>query len=248
MKKLVVLAIILALLLPAQNWAATPVHDASSNSGSQLNKTSTLAYSHTAGTLTNGIAVARVSSQDSTPGTISGVTYNGAAMTQCPTNSPAIFNTFSAISLWYYLNPPAGASAVVATFSEVMNDHIVNVSTYSNVDPSAPIGTCAKAVNFDTVNPSEARVTVTSAVGELVVGLGVMASATGAAATTNTSRANVLESTNTAFVGVEETGAASVNLSVTLAESRNNAALGVSLKPSIDSVLQSPNVPMEVFQ
>jgi hypothetical protein len=151
------------LVWTVPSWAATPTHDASSNSGVKSNESATSPYSsHTAGTLTNGIAIIRVSSQDTTPGTISGVIYNGVAATQCPTNSPTSFDASSrsAISLWYYKAPPAGASAVVATLSEVMNAHIVSVSTYSNVNQAAPIGTCAAAVDFDTTAPSEARVTV----------------------------------------------------------------------------------------
>lgn len=234
MKKILLL-IPLFCLLASPVLAATPTHDASSNSGAKTNESSTSAYTHTAGTLTSGVAIIRVSSQDSTPGTISGVTYNGAAATQI--GSSACFSTSSrsCISLWYYKNPPSGASAVVATFSEVMNAHIVNVSTYSNVNQASPIGTANSATDFDIVNPSEARVTITSAVGELVVGLCAFATATGAAtaAAGSTDRGNVLLSTNTAHVGLEATGAASVNIGCTLAESRNNGALGVSLKPSV---------------
>jgi len=210
---------------------ATPAHDASSNSGSQLNKSSTNAYSHTAGTLTHGIAIIRVSAQDSTPGTLTGVTYNGAAATQIGTTATFASSNRHQLSLWYYLNPPAGASAVVATFSEVMNDHIVIVSTYSNVDQTTPIDTAniVTVIDFDTVNPSEGRATITSATGKLVVGAGYFASPTGAGATTNTSRGNVLESGTSNLIGLEDTAGASVVLSCTISETVNNCVKGASL-------------------
>jgi hypothetical protein len=72
------LLFLLGLALPAS--AATPAFDAASNSGVKNNVSSTSGYSHVAGTLTNGIAVCGVTFQDGT-GTVSSVTYGGAAMT-----------------------------------------------------------------------------------------------------------------------------------------------------------------------
>ena len=229
------LILLLSLLITGPALAATPTFDAASNSGVKSNASSTASYNHTAGTLSNGIAICAVTSQDSTPGTISGVTYGGAAMTNVGTTQTIDTVTSHAFSLWYKLAPSAGASAVVATFSEVMNSHVVSCATYSNVNQSSPIGTPAAADNFDTVNPSEARVTVTSAVGEVVVAIAMFASATASGTTSHNSRASVLASSNH-FHGLSDTsGAATVNMSWTLAESRNNGIYGVSLKPSTDN-------------
>ncbi len=245
------LTLLFCSLLASPGWAATPTHDVSSNSGVKSNESATSAYSHVAGTLANGIAIIRVSSQDTTPGTISGVTYNGAAAIQCPAGSPTSFasSNRNAISLWYYLSPPAGSAAVVATFSEVMNSHIVSVSTYSNVDQSSPIGTCNAAVNFDATAPSEARVTVSSAVGELVVAIGSFASSTNTPTSSHDVRAAVLNSGNHNHCGTDTAGAdTTVNMSCADAGSFSNAILGVSLKPSSGAILQSRPLPRFLFE
>jgi hypothetical protein len=231
------LAGIFSLVLLTPVWALTPTHDASSSSGSKLNQQTTSGFTHTAGTISNGIAIIRVASQDSTPGTISGVTYNGQAATQCPTNSPLATGGGGSqfvVSLWYYKLPPAGSSAVVASFSEVMNWHAIVVSTYANVNQTTPIGTCAAAADFDTTAPSEARVTVTSAVGELVVAVAGFRSTTNTPTTSQNNRGTALTSTTMSIGGSDADGAATVNMSWSDAGSFNNAIIGVSLKPSVD--------------
>lgn len=239
-------SLLLSLCLSSPAWAGTPTYDAASNSGNKPNESSTSSYSHTAGTLTNGIAIIAVTSQDSTPGVISGVTYGGSAATQCPTNSPVTVATNNAVSLWYYKSPPAGASAVVATFKvgevlEVMNSHVVSTVTYANVNQTDPIGTCASAGNFDTVAPSEARVTVTSAVGEVVAAIALFASSTTNTPTTSqNSRAVVLTSGTKSHCHIDAAGAATVNMSCADAGSIENAIIGVSLKPSVDGRARQP--------
>lgn len=217
-----------------------PTHDASSSSGTQSNVQNTgdgaaPDYSHTAGTLTNGIAIVRVCSQDSTPGTITGVTYGGNACIQI---GSAVGPTASAkASLWYHLNPSAGSSAVVASFTEVMNAHTVSVSTYSDVDQSTPYVSRANnpqsANDFDTVNPSEARVTIDSAVGELVVAVALFVGPTVSGATAQNSRSSQLVSGNHFHGGSDADGAATVAMSWTLAQSQQNAILGVSLQAPV---------------
>jgi hypothetical protein len=173
---------------------------------------------------------------------LSGVTYGGAAMTNVGTTQSVDADTSQKFSLWYKLAPSAGASAVVATFSEVMNSHIVSCATYSNVNQSSPIGTPAAFDSFDTVNPSEARVTVTSAVGEVVVAVVTFTSATASGTTSQNSRASVLDSTNHFHGQSDAAGAATVNMSWTIAESKNSGIYGVSLKPSSDRRAVAPVV------
>ncbi len=190
--------------------------------------------SHTAGSLTNGVAIISVGWQDSTPGTLTTVTYGGAEAT-------ALHNSLSVaadikMSLWLYKNPPAGGSTVQANFSEAINGTTIRVSTYSGVDQTTSTGSVATNSGSSTT----ASVDVSSAAGELVidaVGSGLNAGSTGSATVgaDQTSRANFAVSGNHRHLGSEEPGAGTVTMSWEYNATRVWGSIGVALKPAGDS-------------
>jgi hypothetical protein len=232
------LVLLLSLLLSSPAWAATPTFDAVSENGSGAGVTNATSstHSHTAGTLTNGIAMVCVTTQDASVDH-DGVTYGGNVATQI---GSTIANNNVANSLWYYLAPPAGASDVVANFGgDNMNTILVSVVTYANVNQSSPINTACgsgsglcSANNFDTTDPAEAQVTVTSAVGELVVGCGSIGSGSADPTTSNTLRSAMFIASNHRHGQVEAAGAATVDVDLSGAGNNFNTMLGISLKPS----------------
>ena len=97
------------------------------------------------------------------------------------------------LTLWYRLLGSVGSAtpAIVATFSEIMNTHTVFISTYSGCDQASPLNTePAAVIDYDTVNLSNAQITVPTAVGETVVCLAAFNGST-VAATTGTPRAAI---------------------------------------------------------
>lgn len=229
---------LLILLFASPSWAAVS-HDATSTS-TQNNISVGSGYTHTrGGTCPNAIAIASVNFQDSTPGTISGVTYNGSAMTAICTVSGCANNALDAgggnkifASLWYYKNPPSGASAVVPTFSESMNSVTIATSTYCGVDQTTPIGTAVTA----TQGLSAPSVTVTSAVGELVVDTVAGPDRTYTVDASQTQRSNFQDVGNHEHVSSEEAGASSVVMSWSLNSNGSTGSIGVPLKPAAATV------------
>lgn len=90
---------------------------------------------------------------------VSGVTWNGVAMTLVDQLKPDM-----AASLWYIVNPPTASSTVTITFDGLWQGYGI-VASYQDVDQVTPIGTAAKTSGTG----STASLSVTSATGELVV-------------------------------------------------------------------------------
>ena len=209
-------------LIPIQGWAIT--HDATSISA-QTNVQNP-SYTHTRGAVcANPIAVIKLTYQDSTPGTISSVTYNGTGATQVGTTQTAGNNDY--VNLWRVLNPPSGGSTVQANFSEVMNDVAIDTSTYCGVDQTTPFGTAVMSTGLDTTVTS----TVTSASGELVVDIGLISGTrTITVGASQTERAN--NQSNHRHVSSDEAGAASVTMSWTISSMQTWAQVAAPLKPA----------------
>lgn len=223
-------------LVPGLSWAI-PSHDATSNSGALANVT-TPSYAHTRGAVcANPVAVIRITSQDSTPGTLNSVTYNGSGATIASgtTHKKADpSGTNVARSLWIYKNPPSGASTVQANFSEVMNAVIISTSTYCDVDQTTPTGTGVEGENASS-GPS---VNVSSAATELVVDVVGVDTGTDTTLTVGASqngRANLNSASNHRHGGSDETGAATTTMSWTLGATRYWGTTAVALKPAAAS-------------
>jgi hypothetical protein len=201
-----------------------PVVDvASSFSGGS---TASLTWSHTCtGTGTDGILIVAAGFGETPPNTMS-ATYNAVAMTAVP-SSYKDDGVFDGVQLFYMLVPPTGAHNVVVSYSPNPTGCAAGAVSYTGVNQSTPFGTAATASGSSAI----ASVSVTSAVGELVIG--ALASDSNNTITINggTSRWEV-ESVggDTSYSQGDFTGASSVTVRWDQLNT-NWAITGVSLKP-----------------
>lgn len=220
----------LVLLSGGQVWAAI-THDATSTSA-QTNVQNP-SYTHTRGaTCANPIAITKVTYQDSTPGTISSVTYGGSGMTQVGTTRDTTGSGNSDfVNIWQLVGVSAGGATVQANFSEVMNDVQISTSTYCGVHQGTPIGTAAGASSSGTT----VTVNVTSATGELVVDAAVISGTrTITVGGGQTERTNV--QSNHRHVASDEPGAGTTTMSWTISSLQSWAQVAAPLKPAADAV------------
>lgn len=235
------IALLLACLLwGAPAWAAIAI-DATTDNGTVTNQQNP-SYSHTAGSISNGVALVCVTWQDSTPGTLSSVTYGGNAMTAlcgagegCTNSARQATGANLFTSLWIYKNPSSGSATVQANFSEVINGIILSTRTYSGVDQTTSTGTVASANG----SSSPVTVNVSSAVAELVVDCAVGADQTYTVGASQTQRTNTEIAGNQEHLTSDEPGAGTVTMS--WAQNSGNwwATIAVPLKPATAAARQS---------
>ncbi len=98
--------------------------------------------------------------------TVTGVTYNGAALTLEGTET----NSDDArVEIWSLVAPDTGTHNVVITFSAALNQEAVaGVMTFTGVDQSTPLGSFYSAQDDDTATAS---LNITSTEGEFVYGV-----------------------------------------------------------------------------
>jgi hypothetical protein len=214
---------------------ATPTYDVASTS-SQINQQNP-SYTHTAGSGSNTVALILIGYQDSTPGTISSVTYGGVACTALQTElegGDLTSNIFAA--LYIKKGVTAGGATVQVNFSETMNIVKITTITYHNVDQTTSTGTVATTANLSgTAQPST---DVTSAVGELVVDVMVSGPRTVTVHASQTERSNFGNDGNFTAATSEEAGAATVSMDWTIGGTSTGwRQIGVSLKPSVDTAV-----------
>lgn len=140
--------------------AATVGYDTSTGATDLV--VSSLTWSHTCSG-TNRLLVVGVTINDGTSESVTGVTYNGVAMTSA--GSVALSANGDEVSLWYLVNPASGANNVVATFSATMDVVIGESISFTNVHQATPIGTQVEATGIGTT----ASAMASSAARELVV-------------------------------------------------------------------------------
>ena len=214
-------------LMPVSGWAAI-THDATSTSA-QTNVQNP-SYTHTRGvSCANPIAVIKLTYQDSTPGTISSVTYGGTGATQVgSTQDTTAAGNKEFVNLWRVVGVASGGSTVQANFSEVMNDVQISTSTYCGVHQGTPFGTAAGASN---VGNTTVTVNVSSAADEVVVDVAVISGTrTITVGAGQNERTNV--QSNHRHVASDETGAATTTMSWTISSLQSWAQVAAPLKPA----------------
>lgn len=152
------LLILLALLWPSTSWAAIAFDAAASGNATGTS----LAYSHTVSG-SDRVLIVGVTLYSNSTQTVSTVTYNGVSMTLIP-SCTAEANDLR-VEQWYLVAPATGANNVVVTPTATTPAISSVAASFTGVDQSTPIGTCATATGTST-GPS---VNVTSAAGEVVV-------------------------------------------------------------------------------
>lgn len=165
------------------------------------------------------------------PTTVSGITYDGGAMTLVTSvESP---NGYSRTERWRLIAPATGAKSIVVTFTGPGISYAIAARSYYDVNQTTPLGTSATASANSGTN---ATVDVTSATGELVIdAVGVTEPATTATVGSGqTQRSNVVSSggfTDQRCATAEEDGATSVTMNWTLGASAMWSIIGSPLKP-----------------
>lgn len=183
-----------------------------------------LTWAHTCSTSGDRLLVVGLSLLNALGQTVTGITYNGVALTAVP--GGAISNgTGGRVELWYLIAPATGANNIVASFSASVAA-VGGAESWVGADQTSPLGTAVTASG----NTSDATVTVSGAVGQYIQ------DAVASAAVALTVGAGQTEEWNTGVTGLRgggsrEAGAASVVMDWTSALSALWAIAGVPVKP-----------------
>jgi uncharacterized repeat protein (TIGR01451 family) len=239
--EMIVRSLLVALLLgleliPASALSAITLDGVSSASGN----TSSLAWSHTIGSGSNGILIVGVSNRRSNR-TVTNVTYGGQSLTRIGIQVSG--GNTSRLEMWYLLAPPQGTALLTVNLSG-NTDVIGGAVSYFGVDQLAPMGTFSSTGGTG----SSATVTITSAIGELVVGAiaapGTAQSLTpGSGQISNWNVGTGTSGANERGAGSSQDGASSVMMSWGLGASADWAIGAVSLRPT-----PNPNVELMLSQ
>lgn len=221
------LLVIILCAIPVSSWAAI-THDATTHSA-QTNVQNP-SYTHTRGAVcANPVAVIKLTYQDSTPGTISSVTYGGTGATQVgSTQDTTAGGNKEFVNLWRVVGVASGGSTVQANFSESMNDVQISTSTYCGVHQVTPFGTAAGASNGANTTIT---VNVSSAADEVVVDVAAISGTrTITVGAGQNERTNV--QSNHRHVASDETGSATTTMSWTISSAQSWAQVAAPLKPA----------------
>lgn len=183
-----------------------------------------LTWAHVCATDNNRLLVVGISLLNALGQTVTGITYNGVALTAVP-GGQVSNGTGGRAELWFLIAPVVGSNNIVATFSASVAA-VGGAESWVGSDQTAPLGTAVTASG----NTSDATVTVIGAVGQFIQD--VVASA----AVGITVGAGQTEEWNTGVTGLRgagsrEPGAASVVMDWTSALSALWAIVGVPVLP-----------------
>lgn len=210
------------------------VEDAISSAADPAVSSNSVTYAHTC-TGSNLVLVVVVAWTASATRTVTGVTYNGVALTQVASarrEVTFIDTSVSGVDIWYLINPATGTHNIIATVSAVGTFVWGGGISFTGAHQSSVVGTANTATGTSTA-PS---VAITSAVGEIVVG-GVMARADSEGQLTSGDTQKWCSRETAGFNGATNNGATQVGAaSVTMDWTSNLndvwGATGVSIKPA----------------
>lgn len=159
---------------------------------------------------------------------VTGVTYNGVALTAVPGGSTN--NGQYYVTAWYVLAPDTGTHNIVVTMSGNVFDFGAGAISYTGVHQTVPLGTAVTATGTSTT-PS---VTVSSAADELVDdGLVIIHGDTLSVGAGQTQRWNAVAGSGfIKYAGSTEGGAASTTMSWSNTSSQTWAIVAVPIKPA----------------
>lgn len=136
----ILVALTFLLLSQTEAFCAIAYDADSDNNG--YGAVSSVTLNHTVGSLTNGILVVGVARRTNTQanGVVSGVTYNGQALTQARTQEATnqAVNTWGRADVWYLVNPASGAHDCVVTFAGTILQGALNVASFQGVNQTSP--------------------------------------------------------------------------------------------------------------
>lgn len=195
-------------------------------SGSNASNT----YSLTVGAGSDRFLVVGNRVRNPTGVTVSGVTYNGVALTQLATYSPQATQTNISASLFYLATPSTGANNVVATSSVTSTgDFRSAASSYSGVNNAAPEDSDGTRASASTLS----RTVTTTTDNSWVVGIGDTANAYSSWGGSAVLRGSVLGSqTALADTNGAVTPAGNVTFTYNISSSDNLALIVMTLAPA----------------
>ena len=162
--------------------------DATSNSGNTTG-TLTATLSHTISGSNTILFVATINN-NATPTTVTGVTYNGVAMTNIGWQKTNTGSTLW-IYLWYIINPTTGANNIVATKSGTFWGIVIKWVSFTGVKQSAQPD--SSSTSWPTTTTSYAPTTTTVADNCFSILCGAGTSGSALTAWTNTTISNAIE-------------------------------------------------------
>ncbi|MBK8608723.1 MAG: T9SS type A sorting domain-containing protein [Chitinophagaceae bacterium] len=217
---------------PISSAAAGIAIDASSTTSGI---TTPVTRSHTTGTGANRFMLVGISQKNRT---VLSVTYGGSPLTLVGDNN---LNGNARISLYQMVNPPSGTANVVVNFSsDPDKGAVVNVTTYTGVNQSNPLGTFVS----DQAKTTTPTVNVNSATGELIYDVVSVRTSTISVGSGQTERWNVNTGQEIYGAGSTKNGLASTTMSWTNNAGSADWALGaVPIKPaaSVNTITYTQN-------
>ena len=208
------------------------------NSGSNTSVASggTLSFSHAPGSGNNrlllvSVGVGNTSNSDaSSPGTVSGVTFGGTAMTLVGLSNNGPVSNF----IFSLVNPDSAAADVVVSIGTKTSSVSASATTLTGVDQIAPLGTLVPNTGTGTALSA----TLASATGELVYSAAAIDEGTAnQSITTSTtgSQAQLVRNSGFHYVSTASStkpGTASLAVNYTSGNSQVWAVLAVAVKPA----------------
>ena len=183
-----------------------------------------ITISHTTGTGSNRLMLVGISQPNRT---VTSVTYGGVPLILVGQENN---NGNARIAIYRLVNPASGTANVVVNFSSNPDrGAIVNVTTYTGVDQTIPLGTFASAQNKNT-NPA---ITLAAATGDLVYDVVAVKNATVTVTAGQTQRWNMSSSSEIDGAGSTRPGAASTAMSWTASFIEDWAIGAVAIKPAV---------------
>src|SRR6185437_4266514 len=114
--------------------------DNKSSATAAAGNASSLSWSHTTGSLANGILLVAVGNYGGLSSSVSTITYNGSSLTKIERQNDGTRQV--ACEYWYIVNPASGANTVAVTMSAgvgVGNFLHAAALSFSGVDQASPI-------------------------------------------------------------------------------------------------------------
>jgi hypothetical protein len=119
-------------------------------------------FAHTVGAGSNRLLVVGIGSSEDPPVNVSGVTYDGVAMTQVAQRN---FNPYYNVAMYALVAPNTGTHNVVVTQAASINEYTVGAVSFFGVDQTTPYDTPTSADG----GSSPATVSTNGGTGDLVV-------------------------------------------------------------------------------
>ncbi len=228
--------LLLGILAGVPSSHAQVAVDASTSGTGQLTTAAnTVTFNHTTGASANLLLVGvAMNISNSTAAAVSGVTYNGTALTLVGAHNDA--GTSRRVEMWYIKAPAAGTFPVVVSVTVRAGrtvGTVADATTFTGVDQTQPLGTFVSADNAG-VNYSQLDVpsVVNGMVFDTLAIAGTVTAAVPAWQTQQFNQASGATATDVTGAGSTRAGSASLPFSETFSGNSNWSMGAISLNPS----------------